>query len=113
MDLEAREKSLTVQIAEAEETVQANALKADEHARTVDDLVEWFTPVLERLPSDDELARAYRHSRSLARLSHDLYARTGDHRFRRAVDPFDQMRDALIDRLKRLDKIRLSRGGTV
>lgn len=112
-ELEALDARLSAQITEAEEAIRVNAVMAAEQARTVDGVLAWFTPVLQRLPGDDELARAYDHSRRLARLASELYARTGDRRYRRAADPFDELRDALTDRLKRLEKIRLSKGGAV
>lgn len=68
---------------------------------------EWLATVLPRLPTDAEIDAARTRSRELAKLASALYSSTGDRQFHRAaVDPFDELRGALLERLARIDRVR-------
>jgi len=109
-DDEARLRDVDQHIEEAEARIRATAAKAQAYAHLTIATDAWFAPLVDRLPSDEELARCYHASRQLDRAASELLARTGDRQFRRsAVDPYGTVREALADRLRALERLRLLR----
>jgi len=110
---ESRLEALEKEIATTQAIIARNLAKAAACAALVADTRTWLTPLLDRLQvSDAELAACWDRSRELDADHRELLDATSDQRhFRRSpVDPFRQVRAALEDALKRLERTRMVRG---
>lgn len=82
------------------------------HAR-VYEARRFLDPILDQLVTGEELTQARDVSLLLSREADALHRLTGDARFRRPLDPFAQIRDALGHRIERIDRARWAKSSPI
>jgi hypothetical protein len=104
-------RSLSDEIAKAQENIRVTKAIAADYERRANEVRPWVAALIAALPSDPDLERAFKESQYFERASNDLLRRTGDRRaFRRPiVDPYRALREALEDRLRKIERLRLLR----
>ena len=108
--LESEVAQMSRTIAETKAAIKANDALVAQYTQAVANTDEWFRPVFDCLPSDAALERAYCESHHLNRLANELLQRTGDRQFHRsAIDPYSALRDAFTNRMRLLERLRLTR----
>jgi len=127
LDGEAAELARQIQMLEAalpraerQETEAARQTEAAALARRVEDFFRlthearrFIAPILAQQVTGEALTQARKLSQLLAREANALHRLTGDDQFRRPLDPYAQIRDALVHRIERIERARWAKSAPI
>lgn len=105
---EAREDEIAKQ-AEAE----VRSKRIEEFFRLTHEAHRFLDSILAQQVTGEELTQARELSLLLSREADALHRLTGDGQFRRPLDPFAAIRDALVHRIERIDRARWAKSAPI